>query len=141
MRNWINLTESMTTPTILYHGTKARNREAIEKCGLTAKSDVSWNEFGAGVYLANTIEIAEGYGEVIFAVDLGMLNMRNMVPDDHELRDYFNSEWGDGSEGEYEDHETRPDGIFEASWLDSLRICGQCQYVGDIPAEALKLVR
>lgn len=140
MRNFIKLVENMSVPSVLYHGTKASNHEFIEQNGLIKEMDQSWREFGEGIYLTNSAETARQYGEVVYTIDVTQLNTRLMVPDDYELKDYFDGVWGDGTEGDYEDHEERPSGIYEATWLDSLRICSQCQYLGNIPPSALAIV-
>lgn len=139
MRHLINLVESAEFP-ILYHGTKLELLDEIMKHGLTPDRDTSTFEFGPGVYLASDQDIAKSYGPLIFAVDLSMLKLRLMVPDDWELRDYFDGAWGDGTEGDYGIDEVKPTGIFEATWIDSLRICGQCKYQGVIPPAALTVL-
>jgi len=133
--NWMTLLceARFKTPKVLYHGTKPTLLRKIKQQGLTAKSDTSWQEFGAGVYLALNVEKAREYGNLVFAVDLSQIDHRNLVPDDHELRDHYQAEDGDEADDE-------PTGIHEASWLDSLRITSQCQYLGDIPPSALKII-
>lgn len=140
MRHLINLVETMEFP-VLYHGTKPRLRDLILAQGLTTETSMSHNEFGPGIYLTNSIDVARQYGSLVFSVDVSKLNLRQMMPDDYELRDYFDGAWGDGTEGDYSEDELRPSGIFEADWKDSLRICQQCQYLGTIPADALREVQ
>lgn len=144
MRQWIDLFES-TAPLILYHGTKSALLPMIQQHGLTAETDTSWQEFGPGIYLSDQIESAENYGDVVLAIDVSMLDPRNMVPDDYELRDFFDGAMEQPvdqalAELGY-DPDTAPSGIYEASWLDSLRICHQCQYLGDIPPAAIRVAK
>lgn len=139
MRHFIRLIETASYP-VLYHGTAEKWREDILRSGLLHTMDVSYTEFGPGVYLTDLHEVASNYGPLVLAIDMTKLNSRLLSPDDYELRDYFEGAWGDGSEGGYRDDELRPTGIFEASWEDSLRICNQCKYLGDIPPTAIKIV-
>jgi hypothetical protein len=123
-------------PRTLYHGTDPKLLPMIQKEGLLMVKDTSWIEFGAGVYLAMTIEQARSYGSIVLAVKVLQLDKGRLAPDDYELRDHFQND----QDGDDKD-EDGPTGIYEATWLDSLRIVGQCQYLGDIPPSALTVVK
>jgi hypothetical protein len=140
LRKWLLLVESFRTPKVLYHGSKPELLTKIKKEGLTAETDVSWREFGKGVYLALTAEVARQYGPLVFAVSVSKLDQHKLGPDDDELAAYFRGEWGDDDDSDDAEDDYRPSGIHEATWLDSLRICQQCQYLGDIPPAALRVL-
>jgi hypothetical protein len=125
-------------PTVLYHGTQQQYVEAIMREGLTSKSDNSWKEFGEGVYLSDSQEVARNYGPIVIAVNVSQLHTGSLRPDDDDLADYF--ETRSDPDYKYSDEELDPDGpqgIYECDWLDSLRLVQQCQYLGDIPPTAL----
>ena len=143
MRRLINIiteAEGFPRPSVLYHGSRPENVASILEHGLKKDNDDSWKHFGKGVYLALDAGHAKGYGEAVFEIDVSKLDSRALVPDDDDLYSYFDGVWGDENEGNYGPDEHRPDGIFNATWIDSLRICGQCQYLGDIPVEAISMV-
>lgn len=142
MRNWITLIErnSISAPLYLYHGTDPDNRESILKTGLDPEHDTSWQEFGEGVYLTDDISTARNYGSCVFRVVVSDLDHSRLVPDDQDLSAIFRGELIGGydpTEFGY-DPEEAPSGIHECSWLDSLKIVQQCQYLGHIAHDILK---
>ncbi len=145
MRSFITIVEEISSPepkpTVLYHGTRPENLETIMREGLLREHDTSWKHFGEGVYLG-TEDVARGYGSILLSIDLTKLNERLLVPDDHDLYDIFAGDVeGTDVANDYDWPEGgAPSGIFECDWLDSLKIVGQCQYLGDIPASALRIV-
>jgi len=139
----MNLTEILyKTPKILYHGTLASNVPAILKDGLfvtKSKSSLS------AIFLTDDISVAKNYSHMhstsakdsiaILAVDISMLDLNKLGPDNYELQEFLDGELGDVPE------ELEGLTYSDLSWEQSLEYVNQAAYYGNIPPKAISIVK
>lgn len=118
-------------PDYLYHITPASNISEILNNGLLmnkSKSSLS------ACFLALYEDIAKNYSLmyyekcILLKINTSFLKEDLLSPDNYELQEFLeksNNEFNHWS---------------ECSYLDSLKICGQVAYFGDIPPEAISII-
>jgi hypothetical protein len=123
----------------LYHGTQKRHLPDILKKGLSPFFSQSSMDaiFLGGMSTAQNYTLMhsdDGEEAAILKIDLSKLDKNKLMPDNVELQEFLNGEWGEVPE-ELEGLRWN-----ELSWQDSLKYVDQVSYHGDIPPEAIEIV-